>query len=98
LLAGTDVTPVLYKQADVLERLAKYGEVGISFDQTAHVEYLALEKAGARMKNIDGVLSKAMSVKSERELACIQKACEIAETAYLPALELVCVHTIYAFG
>ena len=86
LLKGTDVTPVLYKQADVLERLKGYKNVGISFDQTAHVEYLALEKAGAKMQNIDDKLSLAMSVKNDWELENIKKACEIAEDAFLKLL------------
>ena len=46
LLAGTKITPVLYKRDEILKRLASYESVGISFDQTAYVEYLALEKAG----------------------------------------------------
>ena len=86
LLKGTDVTPVLYKQDEGLKRLAKYKSVGISFNQTAHVEYLALEKAGVRMENIDKQLSAAMSVKNDWELENIAKACEIAEDAFLALL------------
>ena len=82
LLAGTDVTPVLYKQEEVLNRLASYDSVGISFDQTTHSEYLALEKAGAKLKNIDGAYEQAMSVKNDWELSNIAKACEIAENAF----------------
>ncbi|MBO4939984.1 MAG: aminopeptidase P family protein [Clostridia bacterium] len=82
LLKGTDVTPVLYKQADLLERLATYENVGISFNETAHVEYLALEKAGAKLVNVDEQLAKAMMFKNDWELSNIQKACEIAEDAY----------------
>ena len=82
LLAGTDVKPVLYKQDELLKRLAAYQSVGISFDQTTHSEYLALEKAGANLKNIDEAYTKAMSVKNEWELENIAKACEIAEEAF----------------
>ena len=46
LLKDTEVTPVLYKKDEVLQRLAGYKTVGISFKETSHVEYLALEKAG----------------------------------------------------
>ena len=42
LLKGTDVTPVLYKQSELLERLKGYQSVGVSFDQISHVEYLTL--------------------------------------------------------
>lgn len=82
LLAGTDVKPVLYKQDELLKRLAAYQSVGISFEQTTHSEYLALEKAGAKLKNIDEAYAKAMSVKNEWELENIAKACEIAEEAF----------------
>lgn len=86
LLKGSDVTPVLYKQDELLKRLSTYQSVGISFNETAHIEYLALEKAGAKLKNIDSQLSLAMSVKNEWELSNIQKACEIAEDAFLALL------------
>ncbi len=86
ILEGTDVTPVLYKQSEILERLASYASVGISFDQTAHVEYLALEKGGAKLENIDDVFSELMSVKSPWELERIEKACDIAEEGLLKLL------------
>lgn len=82
LCKGTEVTPVLYKQNEALERLAKYKTVGISFDQTSHIEYTTLEKAGATLVNVDKQLSKLMITKNEWELANIQKACEIAEDAF----------------
>ncbi len=87
---GTDVTPVLYAQKEVLERLKKYDSVGVSFTETSHVEYLAFEKAGIKLVNIDEELSNAMQVKNEWELACIEKACEIAEDGFndlLPAIK-----------
>lgn len=86
LLKGSDVTPVLYKQDELLKRLAKYKSVGISFDQTAHIEYLTSEKAGVKLENIDKQLSQAMSVKNAWELDNIAKACEIAEDAFLALL------------
>ena len=82
LLAGTDVKPVLYNQGELLKRLAAYESVGISFDQTTHSEYLALEKAGVKLKNIDGAYEQAMSVKNEWELNNIAKACQIAEDGF----------------
>ena len=82
LLAGTDVKPVLYNQGELLKRLASYNSVGISFDQTTHSEYLALEKAGVKMKNVDSAYERAMTVKNEWELANIAKACQIAEDGF----------------
>lgn len=81
LFAGTDVTPTMYNRDEVLKRLAAYKDVGISFDQTAHIEYLALEKAGINLVNADEAFSTAMMVKNEWELDNIAKACEIAEDA-----------------
>ena len=82
LLKGTDVTPMLYKQEDVLKRLTAYNRVGISFEQTTHSEYLALEKAGIKLVDVDKAFEQAMIVKNEWELSCIQRACEIAEDAF----------------
>ena len=82
LFQGTDVTPVLYKQGDTLNRLVTYQSVGISFDQTSHSEFLTLEKAGVKTVNIDETFSKTMAIKNEWELSCIAKACEIAEDAF----------------
>ena len=79
---GTDVTPVLYSQKEVLDRLKSYQSVGISFTETTHTEFLALEKEGIALVNIDEGLEKAMCVKSDWELAHIQRACEIAEDAF----------------
>lgn len=86
LLKGTDVTPVLYKRSEVLARLAGYQKVGVSFDQTPHVEYLALEKAGVKAENVDKQLAEAMGVKNAWEIGNIAKACTIAERAFLKLL------------
>lgn len=86
LLAGTEVTAVLYKQDDALKRLATYKSVGISFDQTSHSEYVTFEKAGICMQNVDKQLSTLMMVKNEWEKENIQKACTIAEKAFLEIL------------
>jgi len=86
ILAGSDVKPVLYNKSEVLERLAGYKTVGISFRETSHVEYLALEKAGVKTANIDSVLHETMSVKETWELEKISVACEIAENAFLKLL------------
>ncbi|MBQ9714008.1 MAG: aminopeptidase P family protein [Clostridia bacterium] len=81
-LSGTGIKPVLYKQDDLLKRLSAYASVGISFDQTTHSEYLALEKAGVVLKNIDIAYEQAMQTKEAWEIENIAKACEIAEDAF----------------
>ncbi len=79
---GTDVTPALYSQAKVMERLKGYQSVGISFAETSHAEYLAFEKEGLTLVNVDEAFERAMCVKNDEELAHIERACEIAEDAF----------------
>ncbi len=79
---GTDVTPVLYTQADALARLAKYQSVGISFDNTSHSEFITLQEAGVKAVNIDAPFKNQMAIKTESELSHIARACEIAEDAF----------------
>ena len=86
LLKDTDVTPVLYNQQEVLQRLASFESVGTSFNEMPHIEYVALEKAGAKLQNIDDKLAQVMTVKNDWELSNIEKACQIAEEAFLQLL------------
>ncbi len=79
---GTDVTPVLYTQSEVLTKLAGYKSVGVSFRESSHVEFLALEKAGISLVDVDEKFSEVMQVKEAWELTHIQRACEIAEDAF----------------
>ena len=82
LFADTDVTPVLFTKAEALQRLATYKTVGISFNQTSHIEFTTLQDAGVNAVNIDKAFASAMAIKTEDELANIAKACEIAEDAF----------------
>ena len=85
LLRG-DAKATLYSKDEVMKRLSSYQSVGISFGETLHTEYLALEKEGVTLVDIDESLEKVMAQKSEWELANIQTACEIAEESYLALL------------
>ena len=86
LTKGTDVTAVLYQQNDAIDRLKTYESVGVSFEQTSHLEYERLEMAGVKLVNVDEAFAECMQVKNEWELSNIQKACEIAEEAFLALL------------
>ena len=79
---GTDVTPVLYKSGEAIERLKKYASVGISFSRTTVSEFEYLQKSGAKFENVDKALTQAMIVKNDWEIDNIQTACEIAEKAF----------------
>ncbi len=81
-LKGTDVTPVLQPKNEAINRLSQYQSVGTSFKEISHVEFLALEKAGVKLIDIDDCFRKATSVKNAWELQQIAKACEIAEDAF----------------
>ncbi len=89
VLKGSDVTPALIKQTEILERLAGYESVGVSFNHISHAEFVALEKAGVKMVNIDKQFTEVMITKNEWELENIQKACEIAEKGFLATLPLI---------
>ncbi|MBE7079964.1 MAG: aminopeptidase P family protein [Clostridiales bacterium] len=82
LFAGTDIKPAMVNKTEIMNRLAGYNSVGISFDQTTYTEYLALEKAGVQMQNVDEAYTQAMITKNDWELDNIAKACEIAEDAF----------------
>jgi Xaa-Pro aminopeptidase len=64
---------------DILE---KYKSVAISFDETKYSDFLKLQEIGVELVNADEAFKKAMTIKNEWELSCIQKACEIAEDAF----------------
>lgn len=79
---GTEVTPVLWNKRTVKDILEKYKSVAISFDETKYSDFLKLQEIGVELVNADEAFKKAMTIKNEWELSCIQKACEIAEDAF----------------
>ena len=82
LFAGTEVTPVLWGGRKIADILKEYKIVAVSFDETKHSDFLRLEKIGVKLVEADSTLFPLMETKNEWELACIQKACEIAEDAF----------------
>ncbi len=82
LFAGTEVTPVLWGKTKISDILKNYKIVAVSFDETSHSDFLKLEKIGVKLVEADSTLFPLMETKNEWELACIQKACEIAEDAF----------------
>lgn len=79
---GTEVTPVLWNKRTVKDILEKYKSVAISFGETKYSDFLKLQEIGVELVNADEAFKKAMTVKNDWELSCIQKACEIAEDAF----------------
>lgn len=82
LFRGTDVTPVLWEKRTVADILQGYDRVAIAYSETKYTEYLRLAELGCTLVNADEAFRSAMLVKNEQELACIQRACEIAEDAF----------------
>ena len=82
MFAGTEVTPVLWGKRRVLDILSDYKIVAISFNETKHSDFLALEKIGVKLVEADSTLFPLMITKNDWELSCIAKASEIAELAF----------------
>ena len=82
MFAGTEVTPVLWGKRRVADILKDYKIVAVSFNETKHTDFLALEKIGVKLVEADSTLFPLMETKNEWELSCIEKACEIAELAF----------------
>ncbi len=78
--SGVDVIVGGKKEAEAL--LKNYRSVGIPFSFVSHAEYCELQEKGFELKDSAQAFSQAMLVKSEYELAQIQRACEIAEDAF----------------
>ncbi|MBQ7924444.1 MAG: aminopeptidase P family protein [Clostridia bacterium] len=86
LFAGTEVTPTLWSGKTKADILKKYKTVAVSFQETSHAEFLQLKEIGVELQNADEPLSALMEKKNEWELSRIEKACEIAEDAFLMLL------------
>ena len=89
MFAGTEVTPVLWGQRKVSDILKDYKIVAVSFDETKHSSFLALEKIGVKLVEADSTLFPLMETKNEWELENIAKACEIAEKGFLATLPAI---------
>ncbi len=83
---GTEVMPVLWSGKTKSDILKEYSKVAISFKETSYAEFLQLQKTGVQLQDADCLLSSLMEKKNEWELSCIQKACEMAEDAFLALL------------
>lgn len=70
--------------------LSKYKTVAIPKDTTTLTEFERLQQSGATFLDATPALQEARSIKTERELAAIKKACRIAEESFerlLPQIE-----------
>ncbi len=63
--------------------------LGIDFSLTTVSEYERLKTLGVELIDIHGEMEKAMAVKTEDELKSIERACKIAQKAFIDALGAV---------
>lgn len=82
--SGIEVVEGVYKQAQ--ELLEGSGTVGVPYPFTSLPRAEQLKKSGLELVDCMPALKAAMEIKSEAETACIDRACEIAENAYLALL------------
>ncbi|MBE7085311.1 MAG: aminopeptidase P family protein [Clostridiales bacterium] len=86
LFEGTEVTPTLWAGKTKTDILKGYQIVAVSFQETSHAEFLSLQKIGVELVNADDWLPRLMEKKNDWELSRIERACEIAEDAFLQLL------------
>ncbi len=74
---------------DAEEALKAYRTVGIPFPFVSATSYKRLQDAGFLLVDCMPALQEAMIIKSEYELSCIARACDVAEEAYLALLSQI---------
>lgn len=82
-LRGTDIEVVEGGYAKALELLKPYKKLGVPYPFTDLTRAEALRKEGYELVDCMPALKNAMEYKTEKEIALIQRACEIAEEALL---------------
>jgi len=82
-LAGSGVEVVEGSYSKAMELLADYRTLGVPYPFIDLARAEALKKKGFALVDCMPSLKESMRIKSARELAWIQKACEIAEDAFL---------------
>lgn len=87
LLDGTEVTvKEIDRFTNSFELLRAYKTVGVPLSVTNYPEYKKLAETGAELIDATDAFKQAMTIKNDWEIACIEKACEIAEDALLALL------------
>lgn len=66
--------------------LKQYKEIAVPLSGMLYPDYLRLAALNIKIVDSSQAFTKAMAVKESEELACIKKACEIADSAYLALL------------
>lgn len=85
-LKGSSVTVIEGSEKKALELLEGYEKIGIPFPFTDYTRARGLEQSGHLLVDCMPALERAMTVKTEEEIASIEKACDIAEEGFLSLL------------
>lgn len=85
-LRGSEITLIEGTYPKAKELLKNYRTLAVPYPFTDVASFERLKAEGFELKDGMPALKQAMLIKSERELALIQKACTIAEEAFLKLL------------
>ncbi len=89
-IAPAGAEPILYTGTDVLKNYVEKNGIKtlyIDYDRTTVSECERYKTFGAEIKNCSEELMQLRMIKSEEELACVKKACEIIQEAYHNAIK-----------
>lgn len=90
-IAPAGAEPILYAGTDVFKNYVEKNGIKtlyIDYDRTTVSECERYKTFGAEIKNCSEELMQLRMIKSEEELACVKKACEIIQEAYHNAIKL----------
>mgnify|MGYP004643442139 FL=1 len=90
-IAPAGAEPILYTGTDVLKNYVEKNGIKtlyIDYDRTTVSECERYKTFGAEIKNCSEELMQLRMIKSEEELACVKKACEIIQEAYHNEIKL----------
>ena len=90
-IAPAGAEPIFYTGTDVLKNYVEKNGIKtlyIDYDRTTVSECERYKTFGAEIKNCSEELMQLRMIKSEEELACVKKACEIIQEAYHNAIKL----------
>lgn len=87
MLSNTDIKVEQYtKNTNVYEMLKKYKSVGVPVELTYAPRYNKLVEMGLKVVDSMPAFTKAMTIKSDEELALIERACKITDESFLELL------------
>jgi Xaa-Pro aminopeptidase len=84
--------PVLYKSFDDVEKIIKENKIKtiyLDYENTSVAEYNIYKKLRLKIKDFSSTLKELRTIKSEKELEYISKACEIVQNAFYDTIKIL---------